>query len=229
MNLSNRLEKISNMITEVESVVDVGTDHAYVPIYLVNNNIIKSAIASDINKGPVKKAEDNVKRYNLQSKIECRLGGGLTTIKPCEVEAGIIAGMGGNLIRDIIEERMNVFKSLKYLIVQPVQNPEVLREYIYKSKIEIIDEAVIKEDNKFYEILKIRYSGKDQIIDPIYYEISKILVERKDSTMKEYLEFKLRKYNSICSTLTQNTESAIKRKKELYENIKKIEEFLLCF
>ena len=229
MNLSNRLEKISNMITEVESVVDVGTDHAYVPIYLVNNNIIKSAIASDINKGPVKKAEDNVSRYNLKSKIECRLGGGLTTIKPYEVEAGIIAGMGGNLIRDIIEERMNVFKSLKYLIVQPVQNPEVLREYIYKSKIEIIDEAVIKEDNKFYEILKIRYSGKDQIIDPIYYEISKILVERKDSTMKEYLEFKLRKYNSICSTLTQNTESAIKRKKELYENIKKIEEFLLCF
>ena len=229
MNLSNRLEKISNMITEVESVVDVGTDHAYVPIYLVNNNIIKRAIASDINKGPVKKAEDNVSRYNLQSKIECRLGGGLTTIKPYEVEAGIIAGMGGNLIRDIIEERMNVFKSLKYLIVQPVQNPEVLREYIYNNEIEIVDEAVIKEDNKFYEILKIRYSGEEQKIDPIYYEISKILVERKDPTMKEYLEFKLRKYNSICSTLTQNTESAIKRKKELYENIKKIEEFLLCF
>lgn len=228
MNLSDRLKTVGGMIKDVNTIIDVGTDHAYIPIYLIKNNIIERAIASDINSGPVEKAKKNVSDYNLGDKISCRLGGGLTTVKPKEVDAAIIAGMGGNLIRDIIEESKEVFKNLDYAILQPVQNPEVLREYIYKSGYKIIDEELVKEEDKFYEIFKVKYDNKIKEIQPIHYEISETLIKKKHPVMKEYLIFKLDKYTKIYSGLNQETESAIKRKEQLDKIIIKLKEFLQC-
>lgn len=228
MNLSDRLKTVAGMIDDTNTIIDVGTDHAYIPIYLIKNNIIKRAVASDINIGPVEKAEKNVSDYNLQDKISCRLGGGLTTVLPNEVEAAIIAGMGGNLIRDIIEESKEVFKSLHYAILQPVQNPEVLREYIYKSGYKIIDEELVREDDKFYEIFKVKYDNNIREVLPINYEISEILVKKKHPVMKEYLQFKLEKYTKIYNGLNQETEGAIRRKEHLEKTIIKLKEFLQC-
>lgn len=228
MNLSNRLKTISDMVVNVKSIVDVGTDHGYIPIFLVKNNIIDNAVASDINKGPVEKVKQNVSNYNLDKKIQCRLGGGLTTVEPNEVEAAIIAGMGGNLIRDIIEESLDVFKQLKYAILQPVQNPEVLKEYIYKKGFTIIDEELVYEDGKYYEIFKVKYDNKINVIDPIYYEISKTLIEKKHNIMKDYLNFKLDKYNKIYENLNCDTENSQRRKEELKEIIERIKGFLEC-
>lgn len=229
MNLSIRLKTISDMIDEkTKTIVDVGTDHAYIPIYLLKNNKIKYAIASDINKGPVEKAKTNVKNYGLGDKVSCRLGGGLKTVEPNEVEVAIIAGMGGNLIRDIIEESMDVFKTLDYIILQPVQNPEVLKEYIYNSGYKIIDEDLVKEDGKFYEIFKIKYDKKDIELENIYYEISEFLLKKKHPIMKEYLNFKLEKYERICNGMKTDTDSSKLRKKELEIKINKIKEFLKC-
>jgi len=228
MILSNRLKHISDLVTEVKSIVDVGTDHAYIPIYLVKNNIVRSAIASDINKGPVDKAKKNVKAYVLEDKITCRLGGGLTTVSPKEVEVAIIAGMGGNLIRDIIEDSMEVFKELSYAILQPVQNPEVLREYIYKKGFTILDETIVKDEDKYYEIIKVKYDKSKKAVDPIYYEISEILLKKKDPIFKEYVEYKLNKYNRVYENLKEETELAIKRKSELETIIEKLKEFLQC-
>lgn len=228
MILSNRLKHISDLITDVKSLVDVGTDHAYIPIYLVKNNTVRSAVASDINKGPVEKAKKNVKSYNLSNKISCRLGGGLTTVKPKEVEAAIIAGMGGNLIRDIIEDSLEVFKQLNYAVLQPVQNPEVLREYIYKSGFTILDETIVKDDEKYYEVIKVKYDNNKQNIEPIFYEISKTLLMKKDPIFKEYIEFKLQKYTRVYENIKDETELAQKRKLELECIIIKLKEFLQC-
>lgn len=228
MILSDRLKHISDLVTEVKSIVDVGTDHAYIPIYLVKNNIVKSAIASDINKGPVDKAKKNVKVYGLEDRITCRLGGGLTTVSPKEVEVAIIAGMGGNLIRDIIEDSMEVFKELSYTILQPVQNPEVLREYIYKEGFTILDETIVKDEEKYYEIIKVKYDKNQKAVNPIYYEISEILLKKKDPIFKEYIEYKLTKYTRVYENLKEETESAIKRKSELKTIIEKLKEFLQC-
>jgi len=228
MILSDRLKNISNLVTNVESVVDVGTDHAYIPIYLVKNKSVKLAIASDINKGPVKKARQNVKDYNLSDKISCRLGGGLTTVRPKEVDAAIIAGMGGNLIRDIIEESLEVFKHLSYAVLQPVQNPEVLREYLYKAGYSILDEAIVKDDDKYYEILKVKYDNNIQSIEPIFYEVSKALLMKKDPIFKEYIEFKLNKYKRVYENMNDETELAKTRKIELENIINKLKEFLQC-
>ena len=227
MIISKRLKLISGLITDVKSMVDVGTDHGYVPIDLIKANKIDFAIASDINKGPVEKAKKNVRDNNLQDKISCRLGGGLTTVSSGEVEAAVIAGMGGNLIRDILEESKEVFKSLKYVIVQPVQNPEVLRKYLYNSGCNIIDEWIIYDEEKYYEIMKISWGNKPKAVETIYYEISEILLNKKDITYKEYLNYKLEKYSRVYEELKGDTENSRRRKEELSDKIEKIKALLL--
>ncbi|MEG0307429.1 MAG: class I SAM-dependent methyltransferase [Clostridium sp.] len=215
MIISKRLKLISSLVTGVRTIVDVGTDHGYVPLDLLKSNEIDYAIASDINKGPVEKARKNLSDNNLSHKVDCRLGGGLKTVRPGEVEAAVIAGMGGNLIRDILEESQDVFKKLEYVIVQPVQNPEVLRAYLYKSGCEILDEWIIYDEEKYYEILKIKWGNNVKQVEPIYYEVSKILLDKKDEVYKEYLNFKKDKYDTIYEGLKGDTENSKSRKKEL--------------
>jgi len=143
------------------------------------------------------------------------------------VEAAVIAGMGGNLIRDILEESREVFKELNYVIVQPVQNPEVLREYLYTSGCNILDEWIIYDEEKYYEIMKISWGDKPQVIEPIFYEISKLLLGKKDNTYREYLNYKLEKYLRIHEELKGDTENSRKRKLELWDKIQRIKDFLL--
>ena len=229
MELSIRLKAIASMLEECDSVVDVGTDHGYVPIYLVKNGVIKSAIASDINKGPVEKAKNNVASNNACGQISCRLGSGLSTVENGEVQVAIIAGMGGNLIRDILEADLDIVKQLKYMILQPVQNAEVLREYLYSTGYDIIDEEICNDDGKFYEIIKVKYNTKPVAVDSIYYEISKILLDKKNLTMQKFIEYKLQKYLKVYDNLNEDTISSKNRKQQLYHVSRKLKEFLKWF
>lgn len=228
MNISTRLKTIANMVDKCGVVADIGTDHAYLPIYLIKQGICKEAIASDINKGPVERASENVRREGLDSKICCKLGSGFNTLKPGDADCAIIAGMGGNLIRDIIEDKKEVFENLNYAIFQPVQNPEVLRQYIYDKGFEVIDEELCIDDNKFYEIIKVRYSEKPRDVEDIYYEIGEKLVEKKHALLNKYIEYKLEKYNNIIKYISEDTELAEKRKQDIWDKIKKLEDLLKC-
>jgi tRNA (adenine22-N1)-methyltransferase len=229
MELSIRLKAIASMIEECDSVVDVGTDHGYIPIYLVKNGVIKNAIASDINRGPVEKAKNNVLSNGVSTQISCRLGSGLATVNKGEVQVAIIAGMGGNLIRDILEASLDVVKELKYIILQPVQNAEVLREYLCSTGYDILDEEICMDDGKFYEIIKVKYNTKPVILDSIYYEISKILLDRKHLVMQKFIEYKLDKYSKIHDALNEDSLSSKNRKKQLHEVINILKEFLKCY
>ena len=229
MDISERLKAIASMIEECDTIVDVGTDHGYVPIYLVKNGVIKKAIASDINRGPVEKAKNNIKLNKVCRQISCRLGSGLSTVKKGEVQVAIIAGMGGNLIRDIIENDLDVVKELKYMILQPVQNAEVLREYLYNTGYDILNEEICNDDGRFYEIIKVKYNSKPIVIESIYYEVSKLLLDKKHPVMQKFIEYKLQKYSKIYDTLNEDTISSKNRKKHVYYVINKLKEFLKCF
>ncbi|WP_291632906.1 class I SAM-dependent methyltransferase [Clostridium sp.] len=229
MELSIRLKAIVSMIEECNSIIDVGTDHGYVPIYLIKNGVIKNAIASDINRGPVEKAKRNITVNNVTGQIDCRLGSGLSTVKKEEVQVAIIAGMGGNLIRDILEADLDVVKHFKYMVLQPVQNAEVLREYLYSSGYDIIDEEICRDDGKFYEIIKVKYNTKSVEVDSIYYEISKILLDKKSLTMQSFIEYKLQKYSKVYDTLNDDTILSNNRKEQLYHIIIRLKEFLKWF
>lgn len=228
MEASKRLKCIAELIEDCEVIADIGTDHGYLPIYLVEKGSCTRAIASDINYGPIEKAKLNILLEGMNDKICCRLGGGLSTIKPYEVNCAIIAGMGGNLIRDILEAGMDVFKTLDYAILQPVQNPEVLRKYIYDRGFQIIDEELCEDENKFYEIIKVKYSEDLSISKNVNYEISNLLIEKKHPLVKKYICLKLKKYDKILYSIANKGVLAEKRKVIINKNIEELEEMLKC-
>ncbi|MDF2884057.1 MAG: hypothetical protein K0R54_4623 [Clostridiaceae bacterium] len=230
MEISNRLEKIASMIEKCHCIADIGTDHGYLPIYLIKSKICDMAIASDINRGPINKAKLNIGIYALGDKIDCRLGAGLTTIKPFECNGIIIAGMGGNLIRDILAEGENVVSAVDFAVLQPVQNPEVLREFIYKKGYTILDEELCIDENVFYEIIKIKHCklSKKEKIDPIYYEISKTLIDKKHPLMEQYIDYKINKYKQIFNHIKEESNWAIQRKNEVFDKINRLKEMKSC-
>ena len=228
MQLSSRLKAICNMVDHCNCTADIGTAHGYIPIYLVKNNICNRAIASDINKGPIRKAEINIRNEDLQNKIECRLGSGLNTINIGEVQEIIIAGMGGNLIRDIINENINIFKSVNTLILQPIQNPEVLREYIYKMGFTIVDEELCIDENIFYEIIKVKYAKNKNNIDTIFYEVGKRLIEKKNPLVNRFINKKIDKYRTILNYIKEDGSLAKKRKLDIKNKILRLQELIEC-
>ncbi|WP_123053017.1 class I SAM-dependent methyltransferase [Clostridium sp. JN-1] len=228
MELSNRLKTVAMMVDKCHCAADIGTDHGYVPIYLIKNNICETAVACDINKGPLHKAQININSYNLKDKIECRLGNGLNKLKPGEVQGIIIAGMGGNLIRDILEQGLEVFKNANFVVLQPVQNPEILREYIYKKGYKILDENLCIDENKFYEIIKIVYDNKPKIVDEIFYEVSKKLIDINHPDIKKFILAKINRYKTILENIKDTSDLALERKHEIKNKIRKLEEILIC-
>ncbi|WP_238915216.1 class I SAM-dependent methyltransferase [Clostridium sp. YIM B02555] len=230
MELSKRLTWIIEKVDKVQVIMDIGTDHGYIPIYLVKNNIAQKVIASDINKDPLKKAKINAALDGVSDKVDLRLGGGLQPLKNNEAQAVIIAGMGGNLIRDILENDFDKVKKLEYLILQPAQNPEVLREYLYTNNYEILDEDICLDDNKYYELFKVRYKKGDYIsLENLFYEISPLMLNKKLPLLKAYIESKIEKNKKVIEFITDNTEHAIMRRNELKDKNEKLEKILKNF
>ncbi|EJT6613818.1 tRNA (adenine(22)-N(1))-methyltransferase [Clostridium perfringens] len=229
MELSKRLKRIAEHVDKCESVADIGTDHGYIPIYLVKEGICKKAIASDINKGPIEKAKVNVAFEGVSNKVKCLLGPGLNSLKVGEVNGVILAGMGGNLTRDILLADMDKVKKYDFIILQPAQNPEVLREFLYKNDYEIIDEDLIKDEGRFYELFKVKYNENSEKLvfeDELYYEVSSLLREKNHPLFKEFIEEKINKCETILSFIKEDTEAAKKRKSDLEEKINKLKGML---
>lgn len=229
MELSKRLKRIAEHVDKCESVADIGTDHGYIPIYLVKEGICKKAIASDINKGPIEKAKVNVAFEGVSDKVKCLLGPGLNPLKVGEVNGVILAGMGGNLTRDILLADMDKVKKYDFIILQPAQNPEVLREFLYKNDYEIIDEDLIKDEGRFYELFKVKYNENSEKLafeDELEYEVSPLLREKSHPLFKEFIEEKISRCETILSFIKEDTEAAKKRKSDLEEKINKLKGML---
>lgn len=229
MELSKRLKRIAEHVDKCESVADIGTDHGYIPIYLVKEGICEKAIASDINKGPIEKAKVNVAFEGGSNKIKCLLGPGLNPLKVGEVNGVILAGMGGNLTRDILLADMEKVKKYDFIILQPAQNPEVLREFLYKNDYEIIDEDLIKDEGRFYELFKVKYNENSEKLvfeDELEYEVSPLLREKNHPLFKEFIEEKINRCETILSFIKEDTEAAKKRKSDLEEKINKLKGML---
>lgn len=223
MELSERLNFIIKNIENTSVLADIGTDHGYIPLHAIRNGICSKAIAIDINKDPLDKARLNAILEGMGDELEFRLGDGLKALEKDEVEVTVIAGMGGNLIRDILEAQIEKVNSMKYLILQPAQNPEVLREYLYTNNYEILHEDLCLDENIYYELFKVRRKeGEATNLDSIYYEVSPKLLMQKHPLMKEYLISKVKNYEKINSFITESTINANERRKSIQEKIEVI-------
>ncbi|WP_313345492.1 class I SAM-dependent methyltransferase [Sedimentibacter sp.] len=202
----DRLECIKSMVTKCHTTADIGTDHGYVAEMLLNENICEKVIATDLNKGPLDRAIKHLTSVNLHEKCDFRLGSGLTVLKENEADAIIIAGMGGELIADIIEASKNIALKASQLILQPMTTGDKLRQYLKENGFKIIDENIVKELHHYYFVIK-AVPGEDEITDEIFYEISKIILEKKDPLMFEYLHKILNVNENIIRSIEKNNSS----------------------
>ncbi len=226
MQLSKRLEAVASFVTEGNRVVDVGTDHGYVPIYLVETGKISEAIAMDINSGPLNRAQENIKKAGLEHKIQTRLSDGIEKLKRDEVDTVVIAGMGGNLIIKILSEGKEILKDIKELVLSPHSDLSLVRRFLHEVEFFILKENMLKEDGKYYTVMKVR-PGKKNVEEDIFFEFGESLLRKKDPILKEFLLKEEKSLRLIEEELIkQDVESTRMRLPEIRQQLKGIEEAL---
>lgn len=156
--LSGRLHTVASMVTEGNRVCDVGCDHGFVPVFLVQQGISPSVLAMDLREGPLRAAREHVLAYGLEGQIETRLSDGLHNYKVGEADTLVCAGMGGGLMIRILEAEREKTDSFQELVLQPQSEIERFRWFLRESGCGILDEEILKEDGKFYQV--IRASGQ---------------------------------------------------------------------
>lgn len=161
--LSTRLKRVASFVPEGAILLDVGSDHAYLPIYLLQNNQIESAIAGEVVEGPYRSALKNVAQHGLAEQIEVRLANGLAAFDAKDaVSTIVIAGMGGRLIADILDNGKEKLTNVKRLILQPNNREDDLRSWLMTHDFQIIVEDILEEAGKIYEILVVE-SGRQTL------------------------------------------------------------------
>lgn len=220
MKLTQRLMTIAQMIGKCDTVADIGTDHGYIPIYCVSNSMANSAIACDVNQGPLDIANENIIRFGLEKNITARLSDGLQGLKKNEADVIVIAGMGGLLINHILEEGKDVIDSSVRLILQPMLAQKEVRKYLYESGYDITKEKIAKEGAKLYNVIeakkvdgKVSYSDFDIVV-------GKRLYEEKGELFDLYAQSRMNTLRKIINGI-----SGSKSKEGLDEYIKELELF----
>ena len=207
IELSKRLKAVANMVTQGNIVADIGTDHAYIPIYLIENNIVPKAYALDVNKGPLDIAEEHVNAHGFQDKITLRLSDGLDALKENEAETVVIAGMGGALQIRILSSNMNIVNSLKELVLQPQSELMKVREFLIREGFYIKDEDMVIDEGKYYPMMKVIppsfHKNNSKWSDTeLYY--GKYLLESKNEVLKEFILKELLIKEDILANLSKS-------------------------
>ena len=211
--ISNRLISISKYTKGYNLLLDVGSDHGLLPIYAINNNYVKDAIASDINFKPLIKAKENFKKYNLD--IKTIIYDGIPeTIADCIV----IAGMGSELIIQILDKTLNNAKNLKRLILCPNTDYEMLRTYI-NHKFMIVDEEVIYDKKHYYEIIVLEKGYSNYNNYELYF--GPILLKNRSNEFINKIKKDLKTLTNIVNGITD-----LSKKEKIGKEIKMIEEIL---
>lgn len=163
IKISNRLMTVASLISEGNVLADVGTDHGYVPIYLMEQGKIPRAIALDINAGPLERAKEHIAGCGMGDYIETRLSDGLEALQTGEAESVLIAGMGGGLVIHILETGEKIAKSAKELVLQPQSELERVRIFLEDNGYVTDTEDMVFEDGKFYPMMRVHYDAEGVI------------------------------------------------------------------
>lgn len=216
ISIDDRLQDIASLIDNCTSIADIGTDHGYLPIYLIQKGVCKKAIASDVAIGPLSKAIENINKYQLEESISTTLCSGLSKI-PSDIDTVIMAGMGANLIIDIIYEAK--YKYGTY-ILQANLNVNLLRKYLSENNFVIVDEKVSFANKKFYEILKVKQG--QQTLNEMQIKYGPINLVNKSPNFIKKWQSVINTYNRILNDFKGSTSE----KKRLNDEIDEITKML---
>ena len=190
--IPKRMLAIAALVNHSKVLADVGCDHAYISINLLENGKADRIIASDLREGPLKIAKENINLTDFKDRIETRLCPGLEGFEAGEVDTVLISGMGGMLVKEILSEGIRVVEAADTLILEPQSDLRVVRAYLREIGFEIIDEDMLKESGKYYQIIKAvkaetKLVSKNGIGVIAEDEFGPVLIRKKHPVLKEFL------------------------------------------
>ena len=228
IELSKRLQAVADLVSPGMRLADIGTDHAYIPIYLMENEKIPQAIAMDINKGPLERAEEHIKAHGLEHQIQTRLSDGMAKLQAGEADCAVIAGMGGALMIKILEEGRKTAFQLQELVLQPQSELEKFRIYLLENGYRVLAEDMVYEDGKYYPMMKVKpgeMTGESW--KPEELEYGKYLLDTAHPVLKQFLEREIQICHGVLESLAkQDTERAKERRREMEEQIQHVHHIL---
>lgn len=236
VEISERMRALTGLVTPGLTMCDVGCDHGFVAIYLVQKEICPKVFAMDVRSGPLSRAQEHIRQYGLGDWIETRLSDGLAKLKAGEAEGMICAGMGGPLMIKILEEGQVLTGEMKELILQPQSEISEFRKYLRTHGYHIIKEDMVFEDGKYYPMMKVvpgevlQPSVEDTSKQQIFDRFGQYLLEHKHPVLKKYLLYSKDATESLVIKLKeQESERALARLPELEMELGMINEALLYF
>lgn len=247
MELSKRLSAAAALVTPGKRIVDIGTDHAYIPIYLVEKKKCLSAVAMDVNVGPLGRAKAHIQEAGFQKEIEARLSDGFERLKPGEADCAVIAGMGGGLVMKILSAYPKVTCSLKECILQPQSEIAKVRAFLLEYGFIFVDEDMVLDDGKYYPMMKVLPPKQMSISGNLAYGLSdnvgmsdrigkrkadaagicgwteteirygKFLLEKKHPVLKDFLQREYMIYKRILEEIEDKSGGKIENRKRELE------------
>ena len=203
MQLTPRLEAAVSLIPKGSVIADIGTDHAYIPVYTCETGWCPSAIAADIVPGPLAAARAHVEGAGLQDRIDCRLGDGLTCVESGEADGAVICGMGGSLMIKILQQSYDVWQSFDFVVLQPQSDSGDLRRYLYEKDWHIEDERLVIDDGRLYELLR-AVPGKAEALPEWQYELGPVNWQRRNPLLSRKIEILMETKGRILAGLKKS-------------------------
>ncbi|ATW28901.1 hypothetical protein DCMF_25475 [Candidatus Formimonas warabiya] len=225
--MSQRLAAVAARVPEGTVVADIGTDHGYLPAYLVMNGISPGAIAADAAEQPLAAAAQLIDLLGIHRKVDTRLGDGLQVLAPGEAETVCMAGMGSTTMINILEQAPHVLTQVRRLILQPMQGIPRMRIWLAKHGWRIIDEELVFEENTFYEI--IAAEPGIMALSAEEAEVGPVLLLRSHPLLKRYLGEKITALEKIDASLCKSkSEETASKKREIGEKINMLKRVMEC-
>ena len=231
--MNKRLNALAEMVDKGSRVADIGTDHAYLPIELMNENKVSYAIASDIAAGPLQNAKDDIVAAGFEDKIETRLGAGLTTItKTDKIDTVVIAGMGGALMERILTQGETVAHMARRLVLQPQSELLAFRCFLLEHGYQIVAEDMVYEENKFYTImaakpLQVNQQVSGCCLSQTELKYGPLLIQKRHPALKLYLQRQQKQKQEILEQLSVNAKHDISRRRfQVEQELAEIEKVL---
>lgn len=255
-NLSKRLQTVAGLVTSAGVIADIGTDHAYIPIYLLEEKRAVRAIAMDVNRGPLERAKEHVREAKLEELVDLRLSDGLERLNPGEADSVIIAGMGGGLVIRILEagdKRAGAAHLAREYILQPQSELEKVREYLLGAGYRFVQEEMVLDEGKYYPMMRVlppksvsaRQEGEsggessggscrhnrdeencENCWDRTKLRYGKLLLERRHPVLRQYLEREQRIKREIFRDLQRRLDGGDEEKVHILRRLEELEEEL---
>lgn len=228
MKLAKRLAALAAHIPVGSVAADIGTDHARLPVFLIKSGRCGKVIAVELNRGPFQSAAERVSEHCLPKRIDLRMGNGLSVLKPGEAGVIILAGMGGNTIREILAAAPGVLSMTDRLVLQPMADPGDLRRWLAANGWKISDEELVEDRDRIYVIIVAEH-GMEYTSNPLLLELGPRLLEKNDPLLGTYLELVINSYRKVSSGLSASRNGTVREKaRDLEEKIRMIQEVRKC-